>query len=454
MAFTVPSLEEMHALLVRDHKGRFPDDDVSPSSDNYKRLRVLALAATALNQAALEILEELMPDGRGFTRWGENVLELPKKAAVAARGTDALRVTGTAGSSVAVGDELVHEDGTRFQVNENATIAVGQTSVDVDVLALDAGAVGNKKAGDVLTFVSPPAGINTEAELQSDLTDGADAESDGAYQDRVLDRLAAPGMGGNAEDYRQWALEVEGVASAYVYSGRAGLGSVDIAVLKSGTGAARVPSASERDAVQALLDERRPVSVRDCRVLEVLAESQDVEVLVTPLDGAEWAFDWDDSTPLVVSSWDANTRQLTFTTDRPDDLDAGDRLIIATAGASGEEVVVESLVNQNAVKLEEAPATTPQNGDTVYSGGPVVEPARQAILDLIDSLGPARGTEAALSWKGTLTTADIFRAVQTSDGILDSEISTPAANVTPTNSPPSDQVGVVVPGRIIVRRKP
>ncbi|WP_413462564.1 baseplate J/gp47 family protein [Kingella kingae] len=42
--------------------------------------------------------------------------------------------------------------------------------------------------------------------------------------------MRRPPAGGNQYDYKNWALSVDGVSSAYVYPLRRGLGTVDIAI--------------------------------------------------------------------------------------------------------------------------------------------------------------------------------------------------------------------------------
>ncbi|KOP31814.1 tail protein, partial [Xenorhabdus sp. GDc328] len=80
--------------------------------------------------------------------------------------------------------------------------------------------------------------------------------------------------------YRRWALEVPGVTNAFVYPLRRGLGTVDIAI----TSADGLPSADIINAVQAHIDDVRPVTAKSSLVLAPALRPVDFVVEVV-LDG-------------------------------------------------------------------------------------------------------------------------------------------------------------------------
>lgn len=467
MPFQVPTLDESHAILLADHQNRFPGDDVSRFSDTWKRLRTKALAVTALHAHIDVVDSDLMPDtatGPRLDRWG-TILNVPRKLATPSFGTAVLRCFGTVAAAVTA-STLSHQDGTTYKCGTGVIGAGGFVDVDLNLglvapfTGFSTGSITRKTAGEVLTFVAPPAGITSTAELQADLDHGGeDDEPDGTYRVRLLDKMAAPGMGGNANDYRAWALSQDGVATAYVYPLRQGLGSVDVAFLHAGRGAARLPTGGEITAVKTYIDTQRPVSVADFRVLTAVAEPNDVEILVSSQDAAH-DFDWDDTLPPTVSAWNGTTRVLTFSL-RPADIVPKDRVIYKSAAPNdGAELVVEALgPGGNDVTVQTLTpaqvAAPPVATNLVYSGGPLVEPLRQAILDLFDLLGPARGTnpaQVAGLWEGTLRPATLFKIAQLSEGVLDSSVVIPASNVTAANAPPIGTVGQITPRRVLVRR--
>lgn len=461
MSFKVPSLEEMHETQLAMHKVQMPDDDISSTSDNWKRQRTTALAVTSLHAHIAQAERDALPDTSDperQDRWGA-IYNVPRKGATAASAAAALRVFGTPGSGVVIGSVLAHVDGTTFQTNSAGTVG-GGGFLDVDVLSLTLGSIAKKAKGEILTFLAAPPGIVSVAELQADIDRGGDdVEGPGSFKVRLLDKTAQPGMGGNANDYVKWQLANPGVATAYTYPLRQGLGTVDMAFLHSGRGSVRIPSAPEIAAVQAYVDTQRPVAMAMDRVITVVAEPNDVEILVSEIS-ASFAFDWDDTLPPTVSAWNGTARVLTFSA-RPADLVVKDRLTYRSAAPNdGSELTVEALgpgaQDVTVVALTTAQAAAPPvAGNTVYSGGPLVETLRQAILAHMDQLGPARGTnpkQVAGVWEDTLRISRLKTLAQLTTGVLDSNVITPAANVAPANVPPVGQVGLIIPRRVLVRR--
>lgn len=458
MPFTAPTFEEIHQLGVDLAAKLLPGDDTSEGSYLWRKTGVQAGLVTDNHVHIATATDELLPDravGAGLDRWGR-LLNLPRKGATGARKADALRLTGTEGSPFTAGVTLVHESGLRYAINESGTIpAAGY--VDVDVVAIDKGGATRLAAGEQLVFLESVTGIADEAELQLALDeDGEDAEQDGAYQNRLLDRLRKPPLGGATNDYLQWAKEVAGVADAYVYPLRAGLGTVDVVGLARGSGTARALNATERAALLAYLTSKRPVGVAGLRVLEVAAQPFDVEVTIRPRE-SRYAFDWDDQTPPIVSAWNAPTRTLTLTADRPPTLTAGARIVIATAGGTGAAITVESLpVTATQLVLESVPAAPPVAGNAVYAGGPLTEPARAAIQALIDQLGTANPDDARFGeWEGSARVLDLGKAVGNVAGVFTPLVIAPAADVAASNPayPLDGTIGLLVAGRILVRKR-
>lgn len=135
----------------------------------------------------------------------------------------------------------------------------GQVNIIID--AVTAGTAGNLSAGQILTFQSPPAGIQPEVVLINPLANGTDQESPDDARKRLTTRLQTPPKGGAPQDYSEWGNSVtdaNGVAYAnlryYGYSGGdanvGGGGGYDglagimgVQTLK-GAGLGRMPSAT------------------------------------------------------------------------------------------------------------------------------------------------------------------------------------------------------------------
>ena len=128
----------------------------------------------------------------------------------------------------AAGTLLQHQaSGLQYGLEDRAVIADG--SALVRVIAVETGAAGNLDAGEQLQLLSPIAGVESVAVVQTGgLTGGADAESDDALRARVLERLRQPPRGGSMADYVRWAREVPGVTRAWCYPMHMGIGTVGV----------------------------------------------------------------------------------------------------------------------------------------------------------------------------------------------------------------------------------
>lgn len=458
--FTVPTLDDMHQLLIALLGRLLPGVSTTRTSTATLWQRTAAAAATDVHAHVDSALADLLPDtaqGAALDRWGA-IVGRPRKGATPARKADALRLVNTTGAGVGytAGAALYHVSGLRFEIAETGTVPADGTK-DVDLVAIDTGAATRLAAGEVLTFETPIAGLEEQAVLVLDVDeDGVDQESDGDYRARLLARFADPPLGGADADYEHWALSsAASIASAYVLANRSALGTVDVVALHTGTGTARFLSSGERTALLAYLTARRP-SGATVRVLETLAQSVSVEVLVASTGEEAYTWDWDDTTAPVVSAWNGTTRTLTFSTDRPTSLEAGDRLVIKKADGTGagEVLTVESLSSTNAVVLQAAPTVAPVALDTVYAAGPLTVAVRDAILAHVDALGPANTDGIYGTWPGSLLRSALYGVCRV-PGVRDLDVVTPAsASVDPTDPPvPGDhQIYVLVPGRVIVRR--
>ncbi len=372
-----------------------------------------------------------------------------RKGAVKASGTSAVRVTGVSGTEVAAGLVLVFSDGTEYKLTESGTLS--GTTIDLDIEASQGGSSGNREVGDDLTFFQPPEGIQATAELVVAVTGGEDAESDAALVTRLLDAYQNPPAGGRFSDFRQWATAVEGVATAYCYgpssnvpTGRRGLGAVDVAILKSGSGTARLPSAALQASVLAAINASRPALARDVSVLIPTQLGNGVTLVATPLAG--WEFDWIATQNHTVTAWDSITKELQFTVEPECAVD--DRVMVA-----GEVVKVTSLDFVGAppykVYIDTVLTVSPVS-KIMYPGGPISQPLLTAIQALFDALGPARGTAADpdQNWEDTLQVASIYDVCMDVTGVRNINVTSPSSDVTPSDT--GTDVQLIVPGEFTV----
>jgi uncharacterized phage protein gp47/JayE len=458
----IPSLEELHTFLIADYYNTYRNDpngppDVSQESFNWKWLRTFAAGCAGGFANLNALVSDLFPNSAEGTllRLWAKAKGLVIKSATGARKSKALRIFGTATTVVPTEQIFTHASGLRFQNTSSDVVGPGGY-VDVDVAALDTGAATRLNAGETLTFAVSIPGLQEAAKLVLDLDeDGSDAETDGDLQARLAKRFSDPPRGGSIADYVAWALEVTGIANAYVYPLRRGWGTVHIAALHKGSGSDRMLSSPEVADFSNALNLRRPVGMRGFLALDTVAQTVNVEHLIITDGSPDHEFDWDDTTPATVTAWDPALRKVTFAT-RPDSMKAGDRITFA-GGASGKERVVDALSSTDAVILTvDESGDTPLAPDTAYSGGPLVQPVREAIIALGSSLGTANPDSKRYgTWEGNLDPGAIDTASRSVAGVRRANTTSPAALVEAADPafPNDNPINLIILGRILVREQ-
>ena len=277
--FTPPDFDTIRAAILRDTQSLIPDADISADSDHYVHASRLASCAAGQYAHQTWITRQIFPDtaDTDYLERHAALRGITRRAATRAGGTATL--AGTAGAVLPAGAQM--KLGNRFYTTTADATIDGSLSARVPIVATEAGEQGNcdTTAGQLM---AASAGISSDVVLSA--TGGTDAENDASLLSRLLERIRRPPAGGNRHDYKNWALSVDGVSSAYVYPLRRGLGTVDVAI----TSANQLPSAETLAAVQNYIDAVRPVTAKNVRVLAPDITRVDVRVRVK-LAGADWA---------------------------------------------------------------------------------------------------------------------------------------------------------------------
>lgn len=238
------------AILDRMLAASPADIDKRQGSVTYD---LLSPAAIELTQAYTE-LDNVLAFGFADTTYGAYLdmrakeYGLTRKPAVKATGS--LTFIGPDGTAIERGT-LASTGGDApvyFVTTADATINGG--SVTVAAEAQDAGAAGNVGVGTITTLLGDLVGIVTVTNVAY-FEGGVDAESDASLLARYYERARRPATSGNANQYRQWALEVPGVSEAKVYPVWNGPGTVKVVLLDDEKTA---PDPSIVDAVQTYID--------------------------------------------------------------------------------------------------------------------------------------------------------------------------------------------------------
>ncbi len=277
-----PTLTELRERVLADIAQR------NPGADPLLRASVLNVLGEVLAGAAHEIygsldtaVRDLFPDtadAEALLRWGrlQGVDEL---GAVASTGT--ATVLGTNGKVIPGGTVLQSGEGVEYYVTVQAVVAAGQATLILE--ATDAGAAGDAAALDVLSFVSPIAGVASTATVDAGgLTGGVDPEGTESYRERVLEAMSKPAQGGNADDWDRWVRDhpTLDVTRWWVTPPPSGMDVVSVAFVLDNL-VPITPDAAALTSMQSHLDALRPVG-STVAVGAPALETLDLSITISP----------------------------------------------------------------------------------------------------------------------------------------------------------------------------
>ncbi|MDF0604635.1 baseplate J/gp47 family protein [Neisseriaceae bacterium TC5R-5] len=282
MPLSTPNFDSIRSALLRDLQNLRADAHIKEDSDFFVRASSVASAVEGLYQHQSWVARQIFPDSadRDYLEQHAQVRGLMRKGATRAAGL--LKLTGNPNATFKSG-LIVSANELEYSI-PLAGMLNSQGELVVEVLATQAGSRSNLLADTIGELMAAPMGIASKATFQ-EMKGGTDEESDSELLARLLDVIRRPPAGGNKYDYRRWALEVEGVVAAYVYPLRRGLGTVDVAI----TTQDGVVSTNTLKAVQAHIDDLRPVTAKDCLIFVPKKKEVAVSVNVQLADSSQLA---------------------------------------------------------------------------------------------------------------------------------------------------------------------
>lgn len=240
MPFQRPTLSTLRAQVAADISSGIPGAD---GLLRFSNLGVLGTVLAGLAQLQYGYLDWMALQAVPYTATDEYLEAwaalkgIARNAATPATGTAAF--SGTTGTVLPSGTQMVRGDGYLYQTTATGTVATGAVSVPVTaVLApIDPinnptgnGAAGNASSGTVLTLQSPIIGIQMTG-TSGVLTGGADVETDDSLRTRMLQRYQAPPQGGDSDDYIGWTLAIPGITRAWCFPNGFGAGTVVVYIM-------------------------------------------------------------------------------------------------------------------------------------------------------------------------------------------------------------------------------
>lgn len=268
MAFNRPTLPELIARVEGDIKSGLGLVTILRRSFLAVISRVLAGLAHLLfgflayieKQAFLDTADDEEVILRQGSLWG-----VPRKEATFAEFISS--VTGTAGVVIPAGRVYRRSDGKEYTVVSEVTLT--GSGDEIELVASEQGAASEVQVNDVLSILSPIAGLNSNATVTSIITEPEDTESIDSYKARILDKIRNPPSGGAANDYIQWALAVPGITRAWVNPQGLGPGTVLVYVVSDDEDPI-TPSPAKITEVFDYIEELRPVTANVTVVAPVL----------------------------------------------------------------------------------------------------------------------------------------------------------------------------------------
>lgn len=265
MPWTTPTLQDVRGLVKSNVTALLRSGPMIANSV----LRVMSDANAGLAYLTLLYLDwlakQLLPD-KAEDEWliRHANIWLPDGPKVATFAIGVATVTGIDGTPLAIGAQMtVPTQSGIITFVTTQTITVGPAATPVNIAALTAGVTG-LETGASLSFVIGVAGVDGQATVSA-IADGVDAETDDELRVRVLDRIRKPPMGGDADDYVQWALQVPAVTRAWSYPLEMGIGTVTVRFmmddLRAGSGG--FPNPGDVATVDAHMQIMRPVAIKD-----------------------------------------------------------------------------------------------------------------------------------------------------------------------------------------------
>lgn len=161
------------------------------------------------------------PGSKGGTLERFGLVKIGRNPYPAIAGIYTCDVTGIAGGIIPDGTQYKSTTSStspdKLFTVETGTTLTGTTG-QIIVRALEAGTGAALVSGDEIELTAPIANINSIATVDTVDTTPIAAETIEEYREVVIQAFQLEPQGGASTDYRLWALDVEGVRTAYAYT--------------------------------------------------------------------------------------------------------------------------------------------------------------------------------------------------------------------------------------------
>ncbi|MGC5885740.1 baseplate J/gp47 family protein [Ralstonia pseudosolanacearum] len=257
MPFETPTLPQLIQRADADLTANAAD--AMRRSDQAVLGRVHAGATFGLHGHIKWAADQILPDTCDesmLLRVAKFRLTTPRGEAIAATGWISMKGQPTA--VIDGGSILQTKDGRRYATV--GTVEFSGAQAQVRVTAIEPGKLGDVPAGEVLELVSPVLGVEAEAVVSgAGIVGGTDQESIEALRARVIRSFRRVPHGGSADDYVEWATDVNGITRAWCLRNYMGPGTVGLFVARDGD-ENPIPPQPVLDRVKEEIEAARPVT--------------------------------------------------------------------------------------------------------------------------------------------------------------------------------------------------
>lgn len=276
---SIPTVKELTEKYEASYNARTSAEERMPVDKLHADARATAAVLQGVYQFGKWVLKQQTPQTADveYLLRHASLKGIIRKDAAKAKGTAV--VTGNVGASVLSGKKLTFTDGSEYVVTSGVTLTEDSGTITLE--AINAGISGNRNENDVLTFIEAVSGINSTATVIS-VTGGTELETTESVLYRLLEKEQNSPQGGDADDWKQWALSVQGITQAWVYPHESGAGTVTVRVMSDNDTTDGIPTEAILERCRAYLETVRPVTVKRFFVLAPEFQELDLTIKVDP----------------------------------------------------------------------------------------------------------------------------------------------------------------------------
>lgn len=274
--YSIPTFNQIRASIINEYLNQtgltiLDDSDAAIRADGTAAVveGLYSHQSYIVRQLFVQTADEpflyIHADQLGLSRLGGSVA------------TGQILATGTTtGVSIPSGTRLTDGQGYYWFTTSDAIMTAGKT-ISINIQADNVGASYNREGS--LLWVTAIAGVMSSVTIDT-LSGGSDGEDLERWRNRLWEKKKLGKSLSRYEDLRQAVLAVAGVADAYIYPRRRGVGSVDVAVTAEGANGATLPSNDLLSQAQAALEDAA-VFFEDVRAFKPTIISLDVTAKIT-----------------------------------------------------------------------------------------------------------------------------------------------------------------------------